>query len=85
MFERQEPFALTYKCSQMLSLNLPAFDAKNLHGKKIIFARSNPSSFSSFTPEEWVRQHFVPLAPTGILQALMANGAGTAERYKETL
>ena len=60
----------------MLSLNLPAFDAKIAarNGKKCYF-RCNLSSLCRLDPEEWVRQHFVHflLAHKGYPQALMAN------------
>ena len=72
----------------MLSLNLPAFDAKIAarNGKNVIFDVIR-RRYVALTPEEWVRQqHFVPLlAHQSYPQALMANSAGTAERYKETL
>lgn len=44
----------------MLSLNLPAFDAKILQkeGKTVIFD-SLRHRYVALTPEEWVRQHFV--------------------------
>ncbi|MDR0939704.1 MAG: type I restriction enzyme HsdR N-terminal domain-containing protein [Mediterranea sp.] len=44
----------------MLSLNLPAFDAKISvrDGKKVIFDAIR-RRYVALTPEEWVRQHFV--------------------------
>ncbi len=44
----------------MLSLNLPAFDAKitTRNGKSVIFDAIR-HRYVSLTPEEWVRQHFV--------------------------
>ena len=44
----------------MLSLNLPAFDAKIIvkDGKKAIFDIIR-RRYVALTPEEWVRQHFV--------------------------
>ena len=60
----------------MLSLNLPAFDAKIAarNGKNVIFDIIR-RRYVALTPEEWVRQHFVHflLAPKGYPQALMAN------------
>lgn len=60
----------------MLSLNLPAFDAKITmrNGKNIIFDVIR-RRYVALTPEEWVRQHFVHflLAQKGYPQALMAN------------
>ena len=60
----------------MLSLNLPAFDAKIAarNGKNVIFDAIRRRSVA-LTPEEWVRQHFVHflLAHKGYPQALMAN------------
>ncbi len=60
----------------MLSLNLPAFDAKIIakDGKKVIFDPIR-RRYVALTPEEWVRQHFVHflLAYKGYPQALMAN------------
>ena len=55
-------------------------------GTEKCYFRCNPSSLCRLDPEEWVRQH-CPLssAHKGYPQALMANEAGTAERYKETL
>ena len=60
----------------MLSLNLPAFDAKIAarNGKNVIFDVIR-RRYVALTPEEWVRQHFVHflLAHKGDPQALMAN------------
>lgn len=60
----------------MLSLNLPAFDAKIAvrNGKKVIFDVIR-RRYVALTPEEWVRQHFVHFLLTykGYPQALMAN------------
>ena len=60
----------------MLSLNLPAFDAKIAarNGKNVIFDVIR-RRYVALTPEEWVRQHFVHflLAHKGYPQALMAN------------
>ena len=60
----------------MLSLNLPAFDAKIAarNGKNVIFDVIR-RRYVPLTPEEWVRQHFVHflLAHKGYPQALMAN------------
>ena len=60
----------------MLSLNLPAFDAKIIvkDGKKAIFDIIR-RRYVALTPEEWVRQHFVHFLLTykGYPQALMAN------------
>ena len=60
----------------MLSLNLPAFDAKIAarNGKNVIFDIIR-RRYVALTPEEWVRQHFVHflLAHKGDPQALMAN------------
>lgn len=60
----------------MLSLNLPAFDAKIAarNGKNVIFDVIR-RRYVALTPEEWVRQHFVHflLAHKGCPQALMAN------------
>ena len=59
----------------MLSLNLPAFDAKIAarNGKNVIFDVIR-RRYVALTPEEWVR-HFVHflLAHKGYPQALMAN------------
>ena len=61
----------------MLSLNLPAFDAKNCRKerKKMLFFDVIRRRYVALTPEEWVRQHFVHflLAHKGYPQALMAN------------
>ena len=72
----------------MLSLNLPAFDAKIAarNGKNVIFDVIR-RRYVALTPEEWVRQHR-PLSSCS--QGVSAGaygkwGAGTAERYKETL
>lgn len=60
----------------MLSLNLPAFDAKIIvkDEKKAIFDIIR-RRYVALTPEEWVRQHFVHFLLTykGYPQALMAN------------
>lgn len=60
----------------MLSLNLPAFDAKIAarNGKNVIFDVIR-RRYVALTPEEWVRQHFVHflLAHKGYPQVLMAN------------
>lgn len=60
----------------MLSLNLPAFDAKIAarNGKNVIFDVIR-RRYVALTPEEWVRQHFVHflLAHKGYPQAPMAN------------
>lgn len=60
----------------MLSLNLPAFNAKIVakDGKRIIFDILR-RRYVALTPEEWVRQHFVHFLLTykGYPQALMAN------------
>lgn len=60
----------------MLSLNLPAFDAKidTRNGKNVIFDVIR-RRYVALTPEEWVRQHFVHflLAHKGYPQTLMAN------------
>ena len=61
----------------MLSLNLPAFDAKIAarNGKNVIFDVIR-RRYVALTPEEWVRQHFVHFSSCsqgGYPQALMAN------------
>ncbi|MDR3142582.1 MAG: type I restriction enzyme HsdR N-terminal domain-containing protein [Tannerellaceae bacterium] len=60
----------------MLSLNLPAFDAKiaTRKGKNVIFDIIR-RRYVALTPEEWVRQHFVNylIAHKGFPQMLMAN------------
>lgn len=60
----------------MLSLNLPAFDAKitSKDGKSMIFDVLR-RRYVALTPEEWVRQHFVHflLCHKGYPQGLMAN------------
>lgn len=60
----------------MLSLKLPAFDAKIAvrDGKSTIFDVLR-RRYVALTPEEWVRQHFVHylIAHKGYPQALMAN------------
>ena len=60
----------------MLSLNLPAFDAKIAarNGKNVIFDVIR-RRYVALTPEEWVRQHFVhsSCSQKGYPQALMAN------------
>ena len=59
----------------MLSLNLPAFDAKIAarNGKNVIFDVIR-RRYVALTPEEWVRQHrHFLLAHKGYPQALMAN------------
>ena len=60
----------------MLSLNLPAFDAKIAarNGKNVIFDVIR-RRYVALTPEEWVRRFFVHflLAHKGYPQALMAN------------
>lgn len=60
----------------MLSLNLPAFDAKIAarNGKNVIFDIIR-RRYVALTPEEWVRQHFVHflLAHKWYPQALKAN------------
>lgn len=60
----------------MLSLNLPAFDAKisTRDGKNIIFDVIR-RKYVTLTPEEWVRQHFIHylIDQKGYPQALMAN------------
>ena len=60
----------------MLSLNLPAFDAKIAvrDGKRMIFDAIR-RRYVALTPEEWVRQHFVHFLIThkGYPQTLMAN------------
>ena len=60
----------------MLSLNLPAFDAKIAarNGKNVIFDVIR-RRYVALTPEEWVRQHFVHflLAHKGYPQEHMAN------------
>ncbi len=60
----------------MLSLNLPAFDAKIItkNGRNLIFD-SLRRKYVALTPEEWVRQHFVHflLSCKGYPSALMAN------------
>lgn len=60
----------------MLSLNLPAFDAKIAarNGKNIIFDVIR-RRYVALTPEEWVRQHFIHflIDYKGYPQALMAN------------
>ena len=57
----------------MLSLNLPAFDAKIAarNGKNVIFDVIR-RRYVALTPEEWVRQHFVHflLAHKGIRRRL---------------
>ena len=57
----------------MLSLNLPAFDAKIAarNGKNVIFDIIR-RRYVALTPEEWVRQHFVHflLAHRGIRRRL---------------
>ena len=72
----------------MLSLNLPAFDAKIAarNGKNVIFDVIR-RRYVALTPEECVRQHFVHflLAHKGYPQALMANEVQVHERYKETI
>ena len=74
---------------QMLSLNLPAFDAKIAarNGKNVIFDVIR-RRYVALTPEEWVRQHFVHFlsCSQGVSAGAYGKwGAGTAERYKETL
>ena len=59
----------------MLSLNLPAFDAKIAarNGKNVIFDVIR-RRYVALTPEEWVRQHFVHSSCSqGVSAALMAN------------
>ena len=59
----------------MLSLNLPAFDAKIAarNGKNVIFDVIR-RRYVALTPEEWVRQHFVlSSCSQRYPQALMAN------------
>lgn len=60
----------------MLSLNLPAFDAKiaTENGKSTIFDILR-HRYVALTPEEWVRQHFVHFLITykGYPKSLMAN------------
>ncbi len=60
----------------MLSLNLPAFDAKiaTKNGKSTIFDILR-HRYVALTPEEWVRQHFVHFLITykGYPKSLMAN------------
>lgn len=60
----------------MLSLNLPAFNAKieTRNGKNVIFDVIR-RRYVALTPEEWVRQHFVHflLAHKGYPQSLIAN------------
>lgn len=60
----------------MLSLNLPAFDAKITvrDGKNVIFDPIR-RRYVALTPEEWVRQHFVNflIAHKGYPRELMAN------------
>ena len=60
----------------MLSLNLPAFDAKIIvkNGKNVIFD-SIRRRYVALTPEEWVRQHFVNflIAHKGYPREWMAN------------
>ena len=66
----------------MLSLNLPAFDAKIAarNGKNVIFDVIR-RRYVALTPEEWVRQHFVHflLAHKGYPQALMAKQETTCD------
>ena len=59
----------------MLSLNLPAFDAKLPQGTENVIFDVIRRRYVALTPEEWVRQHFVHflLAHKGYPQALMAN------------
>ena len=77
----------------MLSLNLPAFDAKIIvkNGKNVIFD-SIRRRYVALTPEEWVRQHFVNflIAHKGYPRELMANEApitlnGTRKRCDTVL
>ncbi|KAA6337165.1 hypothetical protein EZS27_014728 [termite gut metagenome] len=60
----------------MLSLSLPAFDAKinKKNGKSVIFDVIR-RRYVALTPEEWVRQHFVHFLVTykGYPQGLMGN------------
>lgn len=60
----------------MLSLNLPAFDAKIVQrdGKTVIFDMLR-RRYVALTPEEWVRQHFVHylVERKGYPPSLMAN------------
>ena len=60
----------------MLSLNLPAFDAKieRRDGKSVIWDPLR-RRYVALTPEEWVRQHFVHflIEQKGYPAALMAN------------
>lgn len=60
----------------MLSLNLPAFEAKIAvrNGKRVIFDTIR-RRYVALTPEEWVRQHFVHflIEHKGYPQPLMAN------------
>ena len=60
----------------MLSLNLPAFNAKieTRNGKNVICDVIR-RRYVALTPEEWVRQHFVHflLAHKGYPQSLIAN------------
>ena len=58
----------------MLSLNLPAFDAKLRKERKKCYFRCNPSSLCRLNPEEWVAAlSSTFLAHKGYPQALMAN------------
>ncbi len=60
----------------MLSLNLPAFDAKIalVDGKNVIWDIIR-QKYVALTPEEWVRQHFVHylIEHKGYPRTLMAN------------
>ena len=60
----------------MLSLNLPAFDAKITmrNGKSVIFDAIR-RRYVALTPEEWVRQHFVNflMVHKGYPRELLAN------------
>lgn len=60
----------------MLSLNLPAFDARisTRSGRNMIFDVIR-RRYVALTPEEWVRQHFIHflLAYKGYPQTLLAN------------
>lgn len=60
----------------MLSLNLPAFEAKIdlRNGKNVIFDVIR-KRYVTLTPEEWVRQHFVHylIAHKGYPMSLLAN------------
>ena len=68
-----------YKDSQMFSLNLPEYKIKIAvkDGKNVIFDNLR-RCYVAFTPEEWVRQHFVHflIKEKHYPSSLMANEVG---------